>query len=125
MIHRTQSGGGKMKNELYINLYKAIKQHSGLEYESMIDAGNYGASGGFGGFVYYTDTCEFYDNNRGIIWELLEQDAEEYGFDNVIAFVGSFNGANDVHDEATFKNLCAWYVLETIGRWIAGLKECA
>ena len=114
-----------MKNELYVNLYKAIKTHSGLEYESMIDASNYGANSGFGGFVYYTDTCEFYDNNRELIWELLEQDAESYDFDNVIAFVGSFNGADNVHDEATFKNLCSWYVLETIGRWISDLKECA
>jgi len=112
-----------MKNALNIGLYKAIKKHSGLEYESMIDAGNYGGSGGFGGFTYYTETVAFFDTNKDLIWELLEQDADSFGYDNVLAFVGSFNGANDVHDESTFKNLCAWHTLETVGRWISDLKE--
>lgn len=49
---------------IFATLYKAIKDHSDLDDSSIADAGRYGASGGFGGFCYYTDTVAFYDKNE-------------------------------------------------------------
>src|SRR2546429_4315876 len=83
-----------MSDEQAIALVRAIRAHSGLELASIRDAATHGADSGFGGFTYYGDTSEFYSNNKALLWELLADDAEEFGFDNVPAFVASFNRAD-------------------------------
>ena len=103
------------------NLYKAIKNHYPLEDEDIVNAGVYGASGGFGGFTYYMDTVVFYDNNEKKIWGLLYAHAEP--FENVFEFIASFVGAENVQDGDQFKNLLAWFALEEVGKEIERIKK--
>src|SRR5690242_3118201 len=107
-----------MSSTIYSELLAAIRAHSGLEVESIIDAANHGADSGFGGFTYYSDTSEFVSTYRGLVWQLLEEDSDEFGSENVPAFVASFNRADLANDEAGFDCLVAWYVLESVGRWL-------
>jgi len=62
-------------------------------------------SGMVPGMVYYHDTCAFYQAHKDEIWEqLYEQhhDGHEAG-ENVIAFIGTWNGARDVGSAAQFE----------------------
>jgi hypothetical protein len=102
-------------------LYKAIKEHSSLEDSSIADAGRHGASGGFGGFCYYTETVAFYDKNEEAIWELLYQQAESYN--SILQFIADFDGAEHVGSGDQFKNLLAWFALEEVGRALEDSEE--
>ena len=82
-----------MTDDQAVTLIRAIREHAGLELASIRDAGTHGADGGFGGFTYYGDTSEFYSANRSLLWEILAEDASEFGYDSVPAFVASFNRA--------------------------------
>lgn len=79
---------------------------------TLSDVSNHGAGGGFNGFIYYTETSKFYDENEEIIWQALEQDVEDFGHKNVLEMISTFN--TDVTDISTFKNLLAWYALEKV-----------
>lgn len=98
----------------------------GLEEEvrqTWQDLATHGASGGFPGLTYYTETSELYDAHEEEIWTALEEDAENMGAQNVVAFIGTFGGAKDVQDLATFKNLLVWYMAERIANGIADAIE--
>ncbi len=80
------------------------------------DVAVYGADSGFGGFTYTAECVEFYDAHSSAIWEMLIEDAEDFGYPNPIAFVASFNRDDMLADEDSFKNLLAWYALEQVAR---------
>lgn len=80
------------------------------------DIATHGCIAGFPGLTYYTDTTELYDKFEDEIWEALHEDYQEFGYDNIVAFVGSFNGAENVYDVTTFKNLLVWYMAERVAR---------
>lgn len=44
------------------------------------DISNHGIDGGYGGFVYYSDTVAFYDKNKSLIIELAEETADSIGY---------------------------------------------
>ena len=52
-----------------------VNQFGGWESfkESAEDVTNHGIDGGYGGFVYYNETCAFFKRNRGAIMELAEK----------------------------------------------------
>lgn len=112
-----------MTDQQAVTLLRAIRDHSSLELSSIREAGQHGADAGWGGFTYYTDTTEFYDKNHTLLWQVLSEDADEFGFDSVPAFVASFNRADLADDETGFKNLVAWYALESVGRWLDDRRE--
>ena len=112
-----------MTDEQAVELLKAIRDHAGLELATIRDAGTHGADSGFGGFTYYGDTSEFYEANHALLWQLLSEDAEEFGYDSVPAFVASFNRADMADDETGFECLVSWYALETAGRWLTDRQE--
>src|SRR5947199_6939662 len=101
-----------MSDEQAIALVRAIRAHSGLERASIRDAANHGADSGFGGFTYYGDTSEFYAANHALLWSILSDDAAEFGYESVPAFVASFNRADLADDETGFECLVSWYALE-------------
>ena len=103
-------------------LLGAIKEHSNLGETQIKQAGKHGANAGFGGFVSYTDTNEFYDDNEELIWELLEEQAMQFG-QNIPEFIGNFNSADQITDMTTFKNLLAWFALEETGYYLIRQEE--
>lgn len=105
------------------NLQKAVIEQMGYDTKdkkevaeatsSLKDVAEHGASGGYTGFTYYTDTVEFHDKNESEIWDQLYNDADDMGM-NIPELIASFNGAKDVGSAEQLKNLLAWYALETV-----------
>lgn len=110
---------------------------------SAIDAANHGADGGFGGFIYYTETCAFTARNRAAIAELAESMASDLGESGAIALVRGFRCLDKDTPESAIahalyggrkpkdkdcldaidlvENALAWFALEEVGRAIADL----
>lgn len=104
-------------------LYHAIREHSGLDWQSMVDAGNHGADGGFSGFIYTLDCAEFYRKNSAIIDDMMSERADDMGYDNVAAMWASFGRSDMLADRDSRDCLFAWFALEETGRWIDGLRS--
>lgn len=95
------------------------------------DICNYGADGGFNGFIYYTDTVAFTKRNHALIMELLNNYAEYMGV-NVLELLSGFNCFKDMNenkifdgltnkkseDKTTIYNGLAWFALEECARYI-------
>lgn len=119
-------------------LIKAVKRQTGREWAEFQDelknvsASPYGAAGGFGGFIYYYETVEFWRRNRKVITEQLNELAFSLG-ENVMSMVMSFGGIKDCdfsEDEVgralygryddelqQIYNVFAWYALEEVAHW--------
>ena len=106
--------------------------------ESAQDVCNHGASGGFGNFIYYTDTIAFTKRNKKALLELCKEQAEEcYGKGySVGQFIAGFNcvdcdaeavaialytGKGD--DVTEVYNALAWYALEEVSRRYCDILE--
>jgi hypothetical protein len=108
------------------------KQVGGMETLKNIaaDVCNHGADAGFNGFIYYSDTANFYQKNKPVILELLAEMAADMG-ESSIALVKSFNCvqategeigatlyASKAHHSTNVSNALAWFALEEICRSI-------
>ncbi len=107
-----------MTDQQYVQLLQAIRDHSGLELSAIRDAGNYGADAGFGGFTYTQDGADFYDANEDLIYDLLRDDADSLGAENVDAMISTFARSDMLDTPDGRKCLLAWYALEQCGRMI-------
>lgn len=92
---------------------------------------NHGISGGFSGFIYYTDTIAFFKKNRKAIIELVREMAQDFG-QNPIDMVSGFNCLTDdfetreeiaralygrLHsDDTQVPNALAWFAAEEAAR---------
>ena len=102
------------------------------------DISNHSIDGGFTGWTYYTETCEFWKRNRTVILEMAEDQAN--GFDTTILEMiqkfGVFrNGPITVaslakalyqgkgEDVTTVHNVMAWYAAEEVARAYTDLVE--
>lgn len=90
---------------------------------------HYGAAAGFTGFIYYNDTIKFFNDNKNLIMEQLENDANDFGED-MLTMISNFNclkddnlSATDImnaiyneedENETIVKNALSWYALETV-----------
>jgi hypothetical protein len=64
-------------------LFRAVvKQHGGWDAfkQSYADIVRHGAAGGVSGFIYYTETSDFFARNRGAILNLLQTMADDTGY---------------------------------------------
>lgn len=116
-----------------------IKQSGGWESftEMASDVCNHGASGGFNGWIYHTETCEFYAKNRKLICELAQDLASDIGED-MLTMVSNFNdikgdystvevgqtifGNKSQHD-TQIANALAWFAIEEVCRSYFDLVE--
>jgi len=114
------------------SLTRAVaKQCGGFESLKEIapNVANYGAGSGFSGFIWHSDTTEFYAKNRKAILENLENLASDLG-ETMIAIVKEFKclkgyseseigatlyGSKAKHETAV-ANALAWYALEEVCR---------
>lgn len=122
----------------FINSYEfpplaeaVINQLGGWESfkESALDVSRHGAGGGYSGFIYYSETMEFFDANRREILGLLS--AESRGFVNIADMVLGLSclsgiDKSDVESilfgfdpsdecaETQVKNALAWFALESV-----------
>lgn len=96
-------------------------------YESAPDISRHGISGGYGGFVYYTDTVAFTTRHRKAILQCLAEDANACGV-SVVEYLAGFQYlkgwsydeiAEGLHNyradsRQQVYNALAWYAAETV-----------
>ena len=76
--------------------------------------------------IYYDDTSTFYDNHKHEIWEMLEDESLEHGFKTVFEFMGTWSDyAKSVNSDKSFKNLLAWWAVETVCYQLIWSEEVA
>ena len=95
------------------------------------DVADHGAAGGYGGFIYYTDTVAFYARNRAAINNLAGDMAADISEGGTIRLVQSFGrlNVNYTADEVgatlygtkscmntQIANALAWFALEEVAR---------
>lgn len=101
--------------------------------ESLKDVSNHGASAGWSGFIYYSDTVRFYKNNRLEIVELVRDAAQELGID-LVTLVAGFSCLDDntetresiarclygrmSRDDYTVANALSWFALEEVANFL-------
>jgi hypothetical protein len=84
----------------------------------------HGCAGGVvGELIYYADTCAFYEKYKNEIWERLWDVHQDLGYDSVLHFIATFNGAGDVGSDDQFSNLLAWWACEDMCREVIAEKE--
>lgn len=118
----------KVSDTRYPRMTRAILRR--LDRESLEDVCRHGASGGFSGFTYYTDTLAFYKAHKGDILDLAKQSASDFG-QGMLEMIQSFGcvGKDYSVDEigealysgrgdasTTIRNAMAWFALEEVAR---------
>ena len=114
-----------MKNALIQAIFDQTGADDGAEFlEILRDVSSHGADQGVSGFIYYSETSEFFAAHRALILEQLRSDADDMGADSVVGFVASFGCAKDLSEDEIGRalysndademvaNCLAWYALE-------------
>ncbi len=95
---------------------------------TLSDIANNSIADGFNGFIYYSDTVKFFDDNRELILTELNNDAREFGVNTseMVSGFGCLSGNDWQHeidsvlmgincdDDTTIKNALAWYAGESV-----------
>ena len=68
--------------------------------------------------IYYADSCAFYEQYEGEIWDRLDQTTCELGYDSILHLISTFNGSRSVGSHDQFRNLLAWWACEEVCREI-------
>lgn len=75
----------------YSEFAKLIRSvYKNLDKEDFVDIYNYGTHGGYGNFIYYSDTVPFWRQNKQQIVQLLIEEANSLG-EGVLEMVRHFN----------------------------------
>jgi hypothetical protein len=114
------------------NLIKAVIRQSGgwrSFQEHALDIANHGIAGGFNGWIYYTETCEFYAKNQQLIVDMVEKQADEYDYASAQDMVKGFRSLDATMSEIGYTlfgnkrqhdnyvaNALAWYAAEEVAR---------
>lgn len=112
------------------NLIRAVIRQSGgwLSFqESAPDISKHGISGGFSGWIWYSDTCAFYAKNQSLIVELVESQSDEYGYRSAQDMVKSFRSidatlseightlyGNKFQHDTQVANALAWFAAKSV-----------
>jgi hypothetical protein len=116
-----------------------VKQLGGWESfkTSAPDITNHGIDGGFGRFIYYTDTVKFAQENKKEILRLAEEMARDMGEVNAYQLIAGFNCLKDdknIYVAAAIwepenenaelvLNALAWFAGEEVAREYMNLVE--
>ena len=114
------------------DLIRAVIRQSGgwIDFqEKAPDISKHGIAGSFSGWIYYTETCQFYAKNQNLIVELLEYQANEYGYHSAQDMVNGFRSLDATLSEIGYTLYCnnrphdiqvanalAWFAAEEVAR---------
>jgi len=85
-----------------------------FDADEIKDISNHGVDGGFNGLIYTTECVKLHDEYEKELWDMLYEDAKEFGFDNVPAFMATWNRKDMLNDLDQIKNMIVWYAAEKI-----------
>lgn len=96
--------------------YKTFKEWFVSEFtkEEMNDISSHGADGGFSGITYTAECVFLHDKYESELWEMLYDDAKEFGYDNIPAFMATWVRKDMLNDLDQMKNLIVWYAVEKL-----------
>jgi hypothetical protein len=80
--------------------------------ESAKDISEHGADAGYPCITYTSDTVEIYDKFESDIYEMLNDDADDMGYDNVESLISTFGRSDMLSWPEGRKNLLVWYACE-------------
>jgi hypothetical protein len=119
-------------SDIDAGLIRAVVRQSGgwLSFQEMApDIVNHGINGGFGGWIYYTETCDFYAKNQSSIVELVEYKSDEHDYksaqdmvkcfsfiDATLSEIGKTLYGNKRQHDTTIANVLAWFAVEEVAR---------
>ena len=114
------------------DLIRAVVRQSGgwQSFQEMApDITNHGISGGFSGWIYYTETCQFYAKNQSTIVNLAEYQSDEFGHQSAQDMVKSFSSLDATVSEINYTlygnkrqhdtivaNALVWFAAEEVAR---------
>lgn len=116
----------------------AVRQSGGWEaFQEMAPyIAQHGISGGFSGWIYYTETCNFYANNQTLIVALAEQIADDIGchsaqdmvkgfrsLDATLSEIGYTMYSNKRQHDMQVANALAWFAAEEVARGFVDWAE--
>ena len=134
----------KEKGNLDYRLINAVLDQLSIEDDgggTLEDIANHGIDGGFTGFIYYSETMQFYADNQGLIRDQLKEEAESLRFwcngsGSIVSMVMSFNCIDEettedevgetlysLNHDTQVANCLAWYAAETVARDYMDIKE--
>ena len=93
------------ENPQFKTLINAVYNRIGKE--SIEDVNRHGISGGFGGFIYYSETIAFYKRYRKLINSMAFDMAADLG-ENVVDMVASFRCVNDDNETRHDIGICLY-----------------
>ena len=82
--------------------------------ESAHDIASHGADCGFPHITYTSDTVEIYDKFESDIYDMLNQEADDMGYDNVEAMIATFGRADMLSWPEGRKHLLVWFACERL-----------
>ena len=85
--------------------------------EELQNIAQHGASAGFTGMTYFSETTELHDRYENELWNMLADDTVSYGHHNVAQFIGEMA---DVSSMGELKNWIVWYAAESYARTLTG-----
>jgi len=85
----------------------------------MKDIAQHGANMGYHHITYYTDTVKLYDRFADDIWNTLYDMSERQG-STVPALIATFNCAEQIVSNDTFKNAMVWFMCEELAYRLTG-----
>lgn len=80
------------------------------------DIANHGADGGYPCITYTSDCCRIFDHFAEEIWEMIAQDADDFGHKSTAEFIAGFRRADMCADWDSFRTLLVWYACEKVAR---------
>ena len=98
--------------------------------EILRDVLNHGADQGVSGFIYYSETHDFYARYQRLIVDHLQDEAESMGMANALELAQSFRCMQDadqldiakalvtIDSTAYIANCLAWYALESVAYYV-------
>lgn len=125
-----------MKTQLQL----AIVDQLGLSFtevdelmSTLNDIQSHGIDGGFGGFIYYSDTVEFAEQNMSDILDIARDMADSLGVDGPYSLIAGFNCLGDGYtadsvadainkpeheDRTQVLNAMAWFAAEKFAHYM-------
>ena len=97
-----------MEQRLIDSVIAQLDLDDGELESTMSDIRNHGADGGFSGFIYYNETCNFARENMAEIYRHAKNQAAEFGIDPLEMIAGfnclrgefpGFEIASVIHDD--------------------------
>ena len=96
-----------------------------LDAHQIRELTGHGADAGWPGLTYTRELVALHDQHEAEIWECLAEDADDFGYDSVPAFVASFNRADMTDTPDGFKELVVWYMAEREAQRLADTEDAA